>query len=175
MICSKCKNKIGFNKGLVLKNFNEQVNLCQDCYISIPKEEKKLMTAISGKINFLNIATGLAVGGIIGAIAFNSGYNRGQDMVIEHSMRKYNYTGKQLNDFSIDKFNSHFRFLDDYRSRAVLDHFEGKTNSKYYRKYIFNEHLKTIEIEQKELTELEKTQKRIKELEQLEKKLKNNY
>jgi hypothetical protein len=53
-------------------------------------------------------------------------------------MKKYNYTLKQINDLSINLFNMHSGMLDEGRYRALMDKFEGNTNSKAYLKYIEN-------------------------------------
>jgi len=136
--CEVCKQNIKFSKGkITLEDYSRgQFIACNDCYKKMPKEKKKQLTYINGKLNVGTTLTGFAIGGIIGGIAYGSAYKDGYNSAIKHSQKKYGYTDKQMNDFSIDIFDMHFGLLDDNRQRAVLDKFEGKTDSRYYIKYI---------------------------------------
>lgn len=141
-ICELCKQQIKFGKGkITLEDYSKgKFIVCSECYTKMPKENKKQLTYIDGKLDvggFLPVAlVGFALGGIVGAITASAGAKSSENWVVNHSQKKYNYTNKQMNDFSIDIFDMHVGMLDDYQHRAVMDKFEGKTNSRYYKKYI---------------------------------------
>jgi len=136
--CDECQQEIKLGKGkITLEDYSKgEIFLHSECYKKMPKEKKKQLTYIGGKLDIGTTLTGFAIGGIIGGIAFRSGYKDGYNSAIKHSQKKYGYTDQLLNDFSIDIFDMHFGLLDDNRQRAVLDKFEGKTDSRYYLKYI---------------------------------------
>jgi len=137
--CSICSEKIKFGKTIVLENDKkERLIFCSECYLKIPKEEKKKLTHYSGgyKLNAGDTLTGLALGGVFGAIYMSVPEDEADDPGLKRSMKKYNYNLKQLNDLSIDLFNVHSAMLDEERHRALIDKFEGKTDSPNYIKYI---------------------------------------
>jgi hypothetical protein len=139
--CSVCNEKIKFGKAIVLEDDKkEKLLFCSECYTKMPKEDKKMLTYYSGgvKPNVEGTITGFAVGGVFGALYGFAREDEADDDVIIRSMKKFNYTLRQLNDLSIDLFNMHSGMLDEGRHRAIMDKFEGKTNSRDYKKYIEN-------------------------------------
>ena len=119
----------------------QQSTFCSECYEALSKEQKKQFaynTKLSRNIKLSEIGMGFIIGGAIGAASFGTGMQAGFEYAVRRSQKKHGYTNEQLNDFSIDTFNVHFYMLDDNRSRAVLDKFENKLNSKCYKKYILN-------------------------------------
>jgi hypothetical protein len=139
--CSVCSQKIKLGKAIVLEDDKkEELLFCGECYTKMPKEDKKRLKYISGgvKTDVGGTVTGFALGGIFGAVYANAREDEADDWLIKRSMKKYNYTLKQLNDLSIDLFNMHSGMLDDGRHRAIMHKFEGKTDSSDYKKYIEN-------------------------------------
>jgi hypothetical protein len=136
--CSVCNQKINLGKKIVLKDDKkEQLMFCSECYIKMPKENKKQLTYVSGGVDVAETFTGFPLFGS-GTIYGFARENEGDNWGIKRSMKKYNYTFKQINDLSIDLFNKHSGMLDEGRYRALMDKFEGKTNSKNYQNYIQN-------------------------------------
>jgi len=139
--CSVCSEKIKFGKAIVLEDDKKEKRMfCSECYLKMPKENKKKLTHYSGgiKLDAGGTVTGFALGGVFGAVYASVPEDEADNWVIKRSMKKYNYTLKQLNDLSIDLFNVHSAMLDERRHRALMDKFEGKTDSKDYIKYIQN-------------------------------------
>jgi hypothetical protein len=137
--CSMCNQKIKLGKEIVLEDDKkEQLMFCSECYIKIPKEDKKQLTYVSGGVDAAETITGFPLFSGSGVIYGFERENESDNSVIKRSMKKYNYTLKQINDLSIDLFNVHSGMLDEGRYRALMDKFEGKTNSKAYKKYIEN-------------------------------------
>ena len=136
--CNVCNQKIKLGKKIVLEDDKkEQLVFCSDDYIKMPKEDKKQLTYVSGGVDVAETITGFPLFGS-GTIYGFERENEDDNWGIKRSMKKYNYTLKQINDLSIDLFNMHSGMLDEGRYRALMDKFEGKTNSKAYKKYIEN-------------------------------------
>ena len=136
--CSMCNQKIKLGKAIVLEDDKkERLVFCSDDYIKMPKEDKKHLTYVSGGVDVAETITGFPLFGS-GTIYGFERENEDDNWGIKRSMKKYNYTLKQINDLSIDLFNMHSGMLDEGRYRALMDKFEGKTNSKVYKKYIEN-------------------------------------
>lgn len=137
--CSVCNQKIKLGKEIVLEDDKkEQLMFCSECYIKIPKEDKKQLTYVSDGVDVAETITGFPLFGVSGMIYGFAREDEGDNWVIKRSMKKYNYTLKQINDLSINLFNMHSGMLDEGRYRALMDKFEGKTNSKAYKNYIEN-------------------------------------
>jgi len=137
--CSVCSQKIKFGKAIVLEDDKkEELLFCGECYIKMPKEDKKRLKYISGGVDVAETSTGFPLFGASGTIYGFAREDEADNWLIKRSMKKYNYTLKQLNDFSIDLFNMHSGMLDDGRHRAIMHKFEGKTDAKDYIKYIQN-------------------------------------
>lgn len=101
------------------------------------KEQKKQYSFIEGSKLDVGGATGVFVfGGILGDAVGSSGTKYGENWAAKRSKKKYGYTQKEMDDFSIDVFDMHAGLLNDSQHRAVMDKFESKTNSRYYKKYI---------------------------------------
>lgn len=137
--CDECQLFINVGKMVKLKDSLEQIKtLCRDCYMNMTKEQKKQYSFIEGnKIDVGTALGGFAIGGIFGL--FGSGVTgtiNGENKIVKKSQEKYHYTQKEMDNFSIDLFNMHTELLDSSRHQAVLDKFEGKTDSRYYKKYI---------------------------------------
>ena len=79
---------------------------------------------------------GFWLGGIIGGAMGGSQMISGENEGIKKSQKRYGYTQKEMDAFSIDSFDMHTALLDHNRQRAVMDKFEGETDSRYYKKYI---------------------------------------
>jgi hypothetical protein len=136
--CNVCNQKIKLGKEIVLEdNKKEQLMFCSECYIKMPKEDKKQLTYVSGGVDAAETMTGFPLFGS-GMIYGFEKENEDDNRAIKRSMKKYNYTLKQINDLSIDLFNMHSGMLDEGRYRALMDKFEGKTDSKNYQNYIQN-------------------------------------
>lgn len=129
--------------------------VCQDCYDSIPKEYKKQLNYIKGgkQISVFPLFLGFIFGGYLGlrtgglsawfvgatAGALGGGVYKNKSISnwkITHNQKKYGYSDKDMGYLSIDIFDKHFELLDDKRQRAIMDLLEGKTKSRYYKKYI---------------------------------------
>jgi hypothetical protein len=137
--CSVCNQKIKLGKEIVLKDDKkEQLMFCSKDYIKMPKEDKKQLTYVSGGVDIAETITGFPLFTGSGTIYGFAREDEGENWTIKRSMKKYNYTLKQINDLSIDLFNMHSGMLDEGRYRALMDKFEGKTNSKAYKNYIEN-------------------------------------
>jgi hypothetical protein len=137
--CSVCNQKIKLGKKIVLEDDKkEQIMFCGECYTKIPKEDKKQLTYVSGGVDVAETITGFPLFGGSGTIYGFEREDEGDNWTIKRSMKKYNYTLKQINDLSINLFNMHSGMLDEGRYRALMDKFEGNTNSKAYLKYIEN-------------------------------------
>jgi hypothetical protein len=128
--CDECKLFINVGKTVILKDSSEhRKTLCRDCYTKITKEQKKQYSFVEGtKIDVF--------GGITSGVFGIQGTKDGENPVVKKSQEKYGYTQKEMDDFSIDSFDMHTELLNDSKHQAVMDKFEGKTNSRYYRKYI---------------------------------------
>ena len=137
--CSVCNQKIKLGKKIVFEDDKkEQLMFCNECYGKMPKEDKKQLTYVSGGVDVAETITGFPLFSGSGVIYGFARENEGDNRAIKRSMKKYNYTLKQINDLSIDLFNVHSGMLDEGRYRALMDKFEGKTNSKANKKYIEN-------------------------------------
>jgi hypothetical protein len=137
--CSVCNQKIKLGKEIVLKDDKkEQLMFCSKDYIKMPKEDKKQLTYVSGGVYIAETITGFPLFTGSGTIYGFAREDEGENWTIKRSMKKYNYTLKQINDLSIDLFNMHSGMLDEGRYRALMDKFEGTTNSKTYKNYIEN-------------------------------------
>jgi hypothetical protein len=128
--CDECKLFINIGKIIILKDASEQrKTLCRDCYKKMTKEQKKQYSFVEGtKID----VTGGMMAGVFGIQGTISGESEGD----KKSREKYGYTQKEMDEFSIDLFDMHTKLLNDSKQRAVMDKFEGKTDSRHYRKYI---------------------------------------
>jgi hypothetical protein len=116
---------------------NYQKTFCSECYKKMSKEQKKQYSFIEGsKLDVEGKKGGFILGGIFGAIIGRSGTKYGENWAVKHSQKKYGYTQKEMDNFSIDVFDMHAGLLKDSKHRAVMDKFESKTNSRYYKKYI---------------------------------------
>ena len=136
--CDECKLFINIGKTIILKDSSEhQKTMCHGCYMKMTKEQKKQYSFVEGsKINLAGAMGGFALGGIIGGAFGGSGMISGENEGDKKSQKEYGYTQKEMDSFSIDLFDVHTELLDSSKHRAVMDKFEGKTDSKYYRKYI---------------------------------------
>jgi len=130
--CDECKLFINVGKMVKLKDFSEQVKtLCHDCYKKMTKERKKQYTFVEGtKIDVLG-GFNFGVFGIQGTIS-------SENPSVKKHQEKHCYTQKQMDEFSIDLFDMHTELLDSSKHQAIMDKFEGKTDSRHYRKYIEN-------------------------------------
>ena len=136
--CDVCQQFINIGKTVILMDTsNYQKTFCSKCYKKMSKEQKKQYSFIEGsKLDARGTTEGFSLGGIFGAITGRSGTKYSENWVVKHSQKKYAYTQKEMDDFSIDVFDMHAGLLKDSKHRAVMDKFESKTNSRYYKKYI---------------------------------------
>jgi len=138
--CDECKLFINIGKTIILEDSSEhRKTLCHECYMKMTKEQKKQYTFVEGsKINVVGAMGGFALGGIFGSVMAGSGMVSGENEGFKKSQKKYGYTQKEMDAFSIDFFDMHTALLDNNRLRAVMNKFEGETDSRYYKKYIQN-------------------------------------
>jgi hypothetical protein len=130
--CGECQLFINVGKMIKLKDSSEQIKtLCKNCYTKMTKEQKKQYSFVEG--SKIDVAGGFMFGvfGVQGTIS-------GENPSVKKSQEKYGYTQKQMDNFSIDLFDMHTELLDSSRHQAVVDKFEGKINSRHYRKHIEN-------------------------------------
>lgn len=136
--CDECKLYINIGKTIILKdNSEKQKTICRECYKKMAKEQKKQYIFVEGT----NIDRGTAIGGfgfggILGSALTGLGTKSGENPTIKKGQDKHGYTQKEMDNFSIDVFDMHTELLNDSQHQAVMDKFEGKTNSSHYRKYI---------------------------------------
>jgi hypothetical protein len=137
--CCACNQIMKLGKEIVCKDDRqEQLMFCSGCYNKMPKGDKKHMTYVSGGVDVAETFTGFPLFGVFTIYGY-AREDEGDNRVIKRSMEKYNYTLKQINDLSIDLFNTHSGMLDEARYQALMDKFEGKTNSKNFHNYIQNQ------------------------------------
>ena len=140
MDCDLCKQPIGFEEKIILEDTRkphflpsgtriyDKIVMCKNCYGKMPKDEKKQYLYERS----IPASTWL-VGGVAGTLVTDSAI---KGILSEKRQKKYGYTLKDLDNFSIDKFNMHWWMLGLTRSKAVRDKFEGKTKSRRYKKFI---------------------------------------
>jgi len=137
--CDECKLFINIGKTVILKDSSEhQKILCRECYLKMTKVQKKEYSFVEGNLDVRNTISGFMMQGILGAISTSSRPNPDENDSIKESQKKYAYTQREMDDFSIDFFDRHSGLLNESRHRAVVDKFEGKINSRHYRKHIEN-------------------------------------
>jgi len=122
--CSVCNQKIKLGKEILLEDDKkEKLMFCSECYIKIRKEDKKQLTYVSGGVDVADTFTSFPLFGGSGTIYGFAREDEGDNWAIKRSMKKYNYTLKQINDLSIDLFNIHSGMLVEGRYRALMDKF----------------------------------------------------
>jgi hypothetical protein len=135
--CDECKSFCNVGQGVVLiDNMNKKKTFCKDCYKKLPKEQKKQYTYVEGRIDSDHVWGGFMMGGMLGAAAAAQENKRPWQQDNKDNQELRSYSEKDMNEFSIDFFDRHLGLLDKGRYQAVKDYFEGKTDSRSYRKFI---------------------------------------
>ena len=116
-ICSICGKKIGFGRQKIhLSDGHGIINTyCSKCYTDIPKEEKLKLEPLKN-IKSADALLGFAIGGVAGA----AGWSSQQNESIMKPIKQFNLSLKDINKYSIMKFNKHFLLCDGTLKGGIM-------------------------------------------------------